>query len=309
MKSPNFFIIGAPKCGTTALASWLAEHPHVFMSPVKEPHYYNTDLRRTITSEVEYQRLFAGAKGQHIAVGEASVLYLYSAEAVPQVLSDAPDARFVVMLRNPVEMAPSLHEQLYFTFNEDVEDFRAAWYLQQDRASGNQLPKASTEPALLQYGRICGLGCQVKRLLATVPREQCHFILLDDIKNNVEAEWLRLLEFLSVPDDGRESFPTENSAKSRRYPVVARSALALGRLKTRLFGRAFSLGLLNRVNRLTREERARVPLDPGMRAELEAYFHDDVRLLESLLDRDLSCWIPPKEEQEKKRDGSPGERP
>jgi Sulfotransferase family len=70
MIKPNFFILGAPKCGTTSLAVWLSEHPHIYM-PQKEPHFFNTDHRRFLNSRVGYERLFAGANERHRVVGEA----------------------------------------------------------------------------------------------------------------------------------------------------------------------------------------------------------------------------------------------
>ena len=85
MKKPNFFIIGAPKCGTTSLASWVSEHPSVYMSPLKEPDYFHANEK--IGSLKEYEQLFEGAGPEHITVGEASVRYLYSQVAVPNILN------------------------------------------------------------------------------------------------------------------------------------------------------------------------------------------------------------------------------
>src|SRR5262245_35065298 len=85
MKKPTFFIIGAPKCGTTSLAAWLADHPDIFMSPTKEPHYFNTDHKRYLNSLAGYEQLFEDATDRHSAVGEASVWYLYSANAVENI--------------------------------------------------------------------------------------------------------------------------------------------------------------------------------------------------------------------------------
>ena len=87
VRKPNFFIIGAPKCGTTSLATWLSGHPNVFMSAVKEPHFFNTDDRRFISTLEAYENLFRAASSDHCAVGEASVWYLSSTEAVRNILA------------------------------------------------------------------------------------------------------------------------------------------------------------------------------------------------------------------------------
>ena len=298
MKRPNFFIIGAPKCGTTSFAAWLAEHPKIYMSPLKEPHHFNDEEPDGIRNLREYESLFEGAGEQHVAVGEASVRYLYSGCAVSNILRYAPDARFIVMIRNPVEMAPSLHEQRLFSLNEDVQDFETAWKLQAERALGHFLPQGCLVPARLQYGAYCRLGEQLDRLLQKVPRERCKFILLDDIRRDPRAVYLDVLQFLGVPDDGRKSFPKMNVAKDRRSRAMARFITGLGRLKKRMgFSPVKGWGLLNRINRWNRAERPRPSISPTMKQVLIAYYRDDIRKMETILGRDLGKWLSLEEDE------------
>jgi hypothetical protein len=137
---PNFFILGAPKCGTTSLARWLGDHPNIFMAPQKEPHFFNTDDRQGVTTLVEYEDLFRKAQKEHVAVGEASVWYLSSSQAVNNILEYNPNARFIVMVRNPIEMAQALHGQMLIAGLECVQDFSKAWSLQEERRQGLRLP-------------------------------------------------------------------------------------------------------------------------------------------------------------------------
>ena len=97
MNHPNFFIIGAPKSGTTSLYNYLSEHPNVFMSKIKGPHYFASRIK----TKKEYLDLFKDAKKQHICIGEASVLYL-------PTLTDYPDSKLIIILRNPVDVIQSL---------------------------------------------------------------------------------------------------------------------------------------------------------------------------------------------------------
>src|SRR6185312_16840962 len=100
---PNFFIIGAPKCGTTALSEYLRRHPNIGFSEQKEPHYFNDDFSsRHIYSLDEYMKCFASNSADKVAIGEASVFYLSSRSAVRNILQHMPDAKFIVMLRDPV---------------------------------------------------------------------------------------------------------------------------------------------------------------------------------------------------------------
>jgi hypothetical protein len=289
MIKPNFFILGAPKCGTTSLAAWLAEHPNIYLSPIKEPHFFNTDHQRSLTSLKGYERLFANAGEQHRAVGEASVWYLYSSVAVKNILNYNPEARFMVMLRNPVEMAPSLHEEQVFTGRENVTDFVEAWDLQDVRRRGHHLPVMVGDPKFVQYGELCSLGAQLARLLETVPLGRVKLLLLEDVAGNPSAAYRSVLDFLGVDDDQRCEFLTHNQAKTRRWNKLVSLAWAISSTR-RLLGIEHGFGLWKRIDAMNRIERPRRPISQEMKRTLRDYFASDIGLLQSLIGRDLSHW-------------------
>ncbi len=147
VRRPNFFIVGAPKCGTTSLATWLGRHPSVFIPHVKEPHHFNTDDAPLFASRSSYERLFRAASDQHLAIGEASASYLYSNDAVPNIEAAYPGSRFIVLLRNPVEMAPAWHAQILLSgVGETERDFATAWALQEARRQGRNVPSVTLNP-------------------------------------------------------------------------------------------------------------------------------------------------------------------
>src|SRR5882672_1680365 len=112
MRKPDCFIVGAPRCGTTAMYTYLGQHPEIFMSARKEPHFFGTDLSSPalVRDEQQYLSLFAKAQNEKRA-GEASVFYLYSQRAAREIHAFCPSARIIIMLRNPVEMMYSLHSR------------------------------------------------------------------------------------------------------------------------------------------------------------------------------------------------------
>ncbi|MGK2913904.1 MAG: sulfotransferase domain-containing protein [Porticoccaceae bacterium] len=172
-RKPNFFIIGGPKCGTTSLAHYLGEHPDIFMSDLKEPFYFSPDVIRSkdIETEASYLKLFAKADARHVAIGEGSTSYLYSDVAVSEIMRFNPEARFIVCLRNPVEMVHSLHSQRLYVEMEDIEDFRQAW-LTQDRKIRMKPPSwALPTPKFFRYADQCKLGLLLERLYQAVCRE------------------------------------------------------------------------------------------------------------------------------------------
>ena len=174
MTAPDFFLIGAPKCGTTSLAASLAQHDEVFMCAPKEPFFFCTDIaaQRAARTWEEYLRLFGDAKGARR--GRGLYQLLRSRVAVPAILERLPDVRFVVCLRNPVDMVASVHGQMLRGVREDERDLGAALALEPERLRGLRLPHGTNEPADLIYTQTCAIGSQLARLYESVDRNRVH---------------------------------------------------------------------------------------------------------------------------------------
>ncbi|HEX6617672.1 MAG TPA: sulfotransferase [Gemmatimonadales bacterium] len=296
---PNFFIVGAPKCGTTALYEYLRPHPHIFMPEIKEPHYFARDMGGypRIKTPEEYAALFAPATDQHLAVGEASVYYLRSSVAISNIRAFNPDARILAMFRNPVDMVHALHSQLLYVSEENVNDFEAAWRLQEQRRRGLDLPPGIRSPLLVQYEEVGRLGTQLERLLASFPRSRAKLILYDDFAASPQRVYDDVLEFLELPPTGQTRFPRINENKRARLEWLGRfyrkppSALrrAFRGLKQALGADEVAAVKQWIVDLNTVRER-RPTLSPQFRAELVETFRGEVQLLSRLLERDLSHW-------------------
>lgn len=308
MIKPNFFVLGGPKCGTTALYEYLATHPRIFMSPQKEVNYFSDDVLTTPNhlSEKHYLDLFQAATPEHIAVGEASVYYLYSPLAVKRILAFNPRARMIAMARNPVEMAYSFHRQMWWNTLEDVEDFAEAWHLQAERRAHRHLPARyrSDDPrtGYLRYADICSLGTQIQRLLESVPHDQLKIVVFDDFVRDTQRAYEEVLAFLGVPSDGKTSFPKINEnktfkndwarkAKSRviNLPHPIRRTVDLAKRVTGVRDFGFYRTAFRVLNRQFKTVK-RPELNPAFRRELRDYFGPQIAVLEKVLDRDLSHW-------------------
>jgi hypothetical protein len=289
LRKPNFFILGAPKCGTTSLAAWLSEHPQILIPRIKEPHFFNTDDKRGTVSLQEYEKLFAEARSCHKAIGEASVWYLYSSTAVTNILQYQPQARFIVMIRDPVEMAPALHADMVLSGHENVREFELAWALQEQRRLGRKLPAFSWAARRLLYGDVCRLGEQVARLLSLVTREKVLTVCLDELASDPRRDYVRVLQFLGVDDDGRRNFPIYNRARTMRWPVAARFLFVLLQLKERL-GLDLNFDLWSRFREFNLREETRKSVSPQIVDMLRRYFASDVVLLGRMIGQDLTRW-------------------
>jgi len=294
MKKPDFFFIGAPKCGTTALANWLREHPRIFMTErPKEPWYFDNDILNVDRMSLEqYESLFQNAGDTHLVVGEASTTYLRSREAVCNILEYSPSARFLVAVRNPVEMAPSVHAQLLYTQYETIADFRGAWQAQEDRMQGKRLPGNSrNDPSRLMYADVCRLGEQVERLFRQVSRDRVMVVFMDDMRADPRRVYLDILDFLGVPDDGRSAFPAANARKRAKLPVLGRM-LSYAWLIKRLLGlQGVHTGAFLKLHAWNQVAITSGNLDDEFRKELIACFEEDIRLLGELTGRDTSAWL------------------
>ena len=295
IQKPNFFIIGAPKCGTSALAEYLREHPDIFFSHPKEPGYFLEDdfgAARRIVKEDQYLKLFEGAKG-YTAVGEGSVSYLYSQQAVPNILKFNPRARFIIMLRNPIDMFRSLYEMSKFGSAESAKTLEEAWRLQGERRKNPPTfpPLVHVAPQMLQYGPLCKLGEQVERLYSHISREKVLVLFAEDLRDNTGKVYRRTLEFLGVPDDNRREFPRHNKAKVSPIPHLPYVLYLIAEAKRRL-GIKKGIGLIGLVERIATKQRDKLPeLSVEFKKELMDYFRSDVEKLQKLCGRDLSHWL------------------
>jgi hypothetical protein len=297
---PNFFIVGAPKCGTTALYEYLRPHPNIFMSKVKEPHFFANDLGTYpyVKTLEDYTELFAGSTEKHLRVGEASVYYLRSSTAIANIHAFNPAAKIIAMFRNPVDMVHSLHSQLLYWSEETVGDFEAAWHLQERRRHGIDLPPTCREPFLVQYAQVGQFGTQTERLLSIFPPAQVKLILYDDFAASPSQIYSEAMDFLEIPHDHRTEFPRINDNKRagltwlrdliRKPPPALRNTYRS--LKQTVGGGGIAALKEKLVDLNTVKER-RSPLSPEFRAELVATFRDEVARLSRILNRDLSHWV------------------
>ncbi len=301
MQTPNFFMIGFPKCGTTAMAAYLATNPQVYFSPIKEPFFWNTDfpsLQRIngLTTLEKYLCLFKDAGPQHLAVGEGCATYIYSSVAVPQILNFNPSARILVMLRNPVPWVQSYHHEQLFAFREDVTDFEVAWNLQTSRAQGKNLPDTpiQTVPKFLQYREMGSFASHLEPVIRTVPPDQLKIIILEEFIADPRKAYVEICQFLGVEDDGRTDFPPVRESQVHVWPALARLLrfppkwLEPAAVFVRRLG--YTTSLVGHAKRLLSRKKRRPAISADFEQHLRDTFEPEITRLEDLLGRRLDLW-------------------
>lgn len=288
---PDFFIIGAPKSGTTALSTYLMQHPDIGFSVPKEPHYFNDDFSTRYTYSLgEYMKCFGPTSADKPSVGEGSVFYLRSRTAVPNILKYAPDAKFIVMLRNPVEAVYSWHWQAIYSFGENILDFEQAWLAQRERAQGRRIPRYNRLHEALEYGPLFTYGEQLERLYRAVPEHRVRVILFDDLQKDPSSTYKQTLEFLNVRELELPRYDVINSSKKNRYQTFETISNGLGAVK-RALGIKRGFGALKRLKKWNTRYQQRPPLSASFKSTLRAYYHDDVLKTSSIIHRNLDEWV------------------
>lgn len=293
-RKPNLFIVGAPKCGTTAWVQYLSTHPDIFFPSIKEPHYFSDDVPKrpgfnNFTSEERYLALFAGAGNKKI-IGEGSVRYLQSRVAARNISQFNPDAKVIIFVRDQQDYLPSLHNQMVFNKDEVITDFETAWRLSGKRDETNTGPYCR-DPKLLDYVEAGSFAEQVERFYEHFPEEQIRVLHFRDWSRDPRSTYLDILDFLGVPDDGRTEFPRINAARQRRTswlwklqkdpPRPARAAVAMIKRLTGLH----SLRLNDFLSWADTREGGQTRASDSVKQEIAAHFQADNERLERRIHR------------------------
>ncbi len=296
---PDFYIVGHPKSGTTALYEMLRSHPQIYMSELKEPRYFASDLRarfQPIGSERfpetldQYFDLFRAAQPDQ-RVGDASPSYLRSRVAAGAIAQARPDARIIAIIREPAGFLRSLHLELVQNRVEDEQDLRRA-------IAAEALPDAGGAAApMVRYTDRVRYVEQLRRFGEHFPPEQMLVLIYDDFRADNEATVHRVLRFLGV-DESRpvravQANPTVR-VRSLRLDDAVRALYAGSNPLARTVKAATRTVLPARVREAvlgTARRRlvyaAPHPPDEELMLDLRRRFKPEVQALSEYLGRDL----------------------
>lgn len=293
---PNFFVIGAAKSGTTSLYHYLSQHPDVYMSPNKEPHWFSRvqvvpgQGSHPVTSEEEYLRLFAG-RSRESAAGEASPSYIWDARAPYRIGEVVPQARIIAILRHPVERA---YSHYLMNVRDEKENLSFMEALRRDSEEGTKAWSVSR-----LYIDLGFYAEQLRRYYDVFDGGRIRVFLYEDLRRDPRAVLESMLKFLEVDPGYAASIHTER--RSNKY-----STLRQGPIKSVFQSRLFK-------SRTSSALRARLMPNPQLRARIreslffkgdskpamEAHavrflmdlYRPDIQALQDLLNRDLGHWL------------------
>jgi len=299
-----FFIVGAPRAGTTAFGRYLKGHADVCFSDPKETHFFTAaddDTAPEILKRRYLNAFFPTVPEGTKLLGEGSVSTLYSPAAVRRAKTCFPRAKFIVLLRNPLDLLRSYHGRMLYLRQESEENFETAWDLQEARAAGRHIPRGCSDPRILQYREVGSLGRYTTQLFEVAGRENCLAVFFENFILDPLGTYKQTLHFLDLPYDGRTVFQRKNS--QRRYKSEFWQNLYCGPL-LRPVGNLITKhpAQLAKLQRLTRRLRKKIKrvntvevtlpeLDSSFAARLRSTFSEDCDQLSRLLDVDLTQWL------------------
>jgi hypothetical protein len=304
------------------MARWLQAHPQVLFPFVKEPHFFTQhDLRGLNDAEIRHRieadyldHFFDEPEGDRRVGADCSVSYLYAPEQLEPALKLWPKSRFVVAVRDPLSLLPSLHKRLIFTGDENIRRFEDAWAAIPDRAAGRRIPWSTIEPRWLRYDEAGRYATYVERLFATVGRDRCLVMLFDDLLADPAGQHRRLLDFAGLKPVPAPELKAERESKGVRFlllqQLLKRPPRALlpylasvrhrGRFdrdagtKAKKTARGTSKSLRKRLLRWNKVPDEKRPISLAVQREIKAHFEGEVDRLGALIDRDLGHWLQPR---------------
>lgn len=293
---PNFYIVGAAKCGTSSLFHYLDLHPDVYMSPMKEPHYFCDNYfpdnfagpgddgfsRNRIRAIDEYLRLFEA--GSHAKIrGEGSVYYIYFNSIAERLLEFNPEAKVVIVLRNPVQRA-------YSAYMHTVRDGRETLTFEEALEREESRREQGYQP-LWWYRKLGLYSAQVERYINTFPPNQLKIFLFEDLRDTAKAVQ-ETFSFLNI----RANVSVDTSIKYNESGIPKSRVLFNFFAKPNILKQIVKPLLPTKVQRKLGQQAKSMTLrketmNPQTKEMLTEYYREDIKRLQDLIGRDLSSWL------------------
>lgn len=298
----DFFIVGLPKSGTSALAQFLAEHPDICMSYPKEPGYFASDLiaesdtyhgRKAYMKArgiQEYMDMFRQREDKQI-LGDATPIYLYSKSAAKKIHAHNSDAKIIIILRHPIDFMHAMHMQYINDGTEDELDFSKAVGKEKYRKQGKQVSKYAVCPSLHFYKERAKYAKQIKRYLNYFKKDNVLILTHEHFRNDNSTTYKEVLRFLEVTTDHQPEFKKINSSQAPRSYKLHRflNNLYLKNFLRKLLGPQKYTKLKQTAARATMKPTQRPNIDQHLKSNLESELLPDIRKLSRLLDKDMAA--------------------
>jgi len=279
---PNFFIVGAPRAGTSSLWEYLKAHDEIFMSTLKEPNFFHNVLLKNkipypITDKKKYLNLFKDVKNEK-AIGEASTTYLHDLDSAQLIHAEVPKAKIIIILRNPIDRSFSHY---LFHVKLGIQQMPFDKVIRKDASGINE--KFSTPPNIMRVGFYSEF---VQRYLDFFYTKNVKTIIFEEFINNPKKTVKELLQFLGVNSEYKfveEKYNTSEQPKGKLEQLIISNSL-IEKLGPSLIPSPFRIKLLRKF--LYKKD-DNLKMNHENKIFLENFYHQDILKTQKLLGRTL----------------------
>jgi hypothetical protein len=294
MTMPNFLIIGAAKAGTTALHEYLQQHPQIYLTPTKETNFFAFEGQEinfqgpgdealkdfSITDLSTYQAEFAGVT-KELAIGEACPSYLYVPQAAARIKQYIPDARLIVILRNPVERAYANFLHIVRDDREPQRDFTLALQAEATRIANNW-------EWFWHYIQVGFYGQQLQRYYEMFAPSQIKVYLYEDLKEDAIATLQDIFRWLEVDD----TFVPDMALRPNKSGMPRNKLLHQILTKPNPLKSLLKPLFPAQIRQKIQHQNLNTPqISPEVRQQLLDLYRADILQSQDLIQRDLSAWL------------------
>jgi hypothetical protein len=287
---PDFFVVGAMRSGTTSIYNYLRNHPKIFVTVPKEPHFFACDACRNrralissaIDDESRYLKSYEKARADQL-VGDFSVSNLWCESAARRIFDKAPHAKIIIVLRNPIERAFSHY---LLRVDQESETRTVA------EAINSEISDEGGDGCYLDIGNYAS---QIRRYLEVFPPDRISIRLYDDLARSKERFIAETLDFLELPGEIRRE---DMNFRANAGGMVRGGAFSLVYRNRRYFMPVLQK-LMPKATRANIRDRLFVTKPPGLaigdreRELLRSYYENDISETARLIGKDLSGWLSP----------------
>ena len=277
------------------MAYYLRQHPDIFAPKLKEPMHFGSDLltKSTRMTEKQYLMLYSGWTEERYGL-DASTAYLASGAAPGEIYSKSPDAKILVMVRNPIDAAYSLYWQNRSDMAEDLTTFEQSLDAEEGRLKSGVIPRVGRLDRTL-YSKIFAFTDNIKNFQRVFSAKNINIIVFDDLKENPDASLLGVFDFLNISAEGNYSLELKNPASTPRSSRIAKFISdppdLLKSTVRAMIPFNSRLAIRQAISRVNLRKEPYPPMKAETRKMLVAKFSQELSRLSYLIGRDMSHWL------------------
>ena len=293
---PNTFVIGVQKAATTSVYDWISQHPQTCGPLSLKDHPIFLPEQREIDDEAMYEEYMRVGYQESIdVVLQGWVQYIFYPESLTEIKKHCPEAKLILILRNPIDRAISAHSFLAKIKKEPLT-LAAAIDAESERATLG--PEEKNNFTYISHGLYAQ---QIKTLFKIFDPKNVLIVLYEDVNDSPQQVIKNIYRFLNIDPDFNPQFVVRNTTGTVRFDWVQNFLFAPNKFRNflvkNLIGKVLSQPIRNRLRLFLRElntsnKKAPMNQNGGIdRTELAVYFENDVKELEGIINRSLAHWL------------------